>query len=96
MVAKGYDQIPGINFKYNFAPVTSDVTLRTLLVIWVAMDYHAETSDVQTAFLYGDLKESIYIHKPDGWDLFAKENDFGETKRYLKLNKSIYGLVQAA
>ena len=28
LVAKGYDQIPGVDFNYNFAPVTSDATLR--------------------------------------------------------------------
>ena len=65
-------------------------------MVWTALDYHAETSDVQTAFLYGDLKEEIYLTKPEGWDIFLKKNDFHAGPPFLKLNKSIYGLVQAA
>ena len=46
LVVKGYDQIAGIDFKYNFAPVTSEVTLRILLVMWVIKNYFAEIADV--------------------------------------------------
>ena len=61
LVAKGYDQIAGIDFQYNFAPVTSEVTLRILLVMWIVNDLFAEIADVQTAFLHGDLEEEIGI-----------------------------------
>lgn len=96
LVAKGYNQILGIDFQYNFAPMTSDVTMRVLLVVWIVLGYHAETSDVQTAFLYGDLKQTVFLLKPDGWDIFANENGLGLTAKYMKLNKTIYRLVQAA
>ncbi len=65
LVAKGYDQVAGIDFQYNFAPVTSEVTLRILLVLWIVNNYFAEVADVQTAFLHGDLEEysSLRSHR---------------------------------
>ena len=44
--------------------------------------------DVETAFLHGVLEEEVYMECPRGLD--HKEDEI------LKLNKTIYGLVQAA
>ena len=65
LVAKGYDQIAGIDFQDNFAPVTSDVTFRMLLILMMTKGYYAETLDVKTAFLHGKLGEEIYINWPE-------------------------------
>jgi hypothetical protein len=96
LVAKGYDQIAGIDFQYNFAPVTSEITLRTALILWVINAYYAEIADVKTAFLHGDLEEEIFILNPPGYKEFLEE--LGEVLEgsYLQLSKSCYGLVQAA
>ena len=97
LVAKGYDQVPGVDFKFNFAPVTTEVTLRILLVLWIINDHFAEVADVKTTFLHGDLDEEIYINLPEGYKEFL-EKEFGETTNgsYLSLEKALYGLVQAA
>lgn len=96
LVAKGYDQVAGIDFQYNFAPVTSEVTLRILLVMWVVHNYFAEVADVQTAFLHGDLEEELFIKIPPGYKEFLMEMNETIEGRFLKLEKSTYGLVQAA
>ena len=96
LVAKGYDQIAGIDFQYNFAPVTSEVTLRILLVMWIVNDLFAEIADVQTAFLHGDLEEEIFIKIPPGYKEFLSETKEAINEKFLKLEKSTYGLVQAA
>jgi Reverse transcriptase (RNA-dependent DNA polymerase) len=44
--------------------------------------------DVETAFLHNDLKETIYMQAPKGTDI-PKDS-------CVKLNKALYGLVQAA
>jgi hypothetical protein len=48
--------------------------------------------DLETAFLYGELEEEIFMKIPEG---FTEDQEFYEMKE-LKLNKAIYGLVQAA
>ena len=96
LVAKGYDQIAGVDFQENFAPVTSDVTLRMLLVLWISKAYYAETLDVKTAFLHGKLEEEIFLKWPEGYTEYLSESKNVEEKNYIQLNKSIYGLVQAA
>ena len=40
--------------------------------------------DVETAFLYGDIEEEIFMKSPVGW------------RRLLPTQKKIYGLCQAA
>ena len=96
LVAKGYDQIAGVDYQYNFAPVTSEVTLRILLVMWIINDLFAEIADVQTAFLHGDLEEEIFIKIPPGYKEYLSENNEMINEKFLKLEKSTYGLVQAA
>jgi len=96
LVAKGYNQVAGVDFQYNFAPVTSEVTLRILLIMWVVDNLFAEVADVQTAFLHGDLEEELFITLPPGYKEYLAEQNETMDGKYLKLEKSTYGLVQAA
>ena len=53
-----------------------------------------EIVDIETAFLYGELEEEIYMKVPEGMSLYQGiENDKEDC---VILDKSIYGLVQAA
>ena len=49
--------------------------------------------DIKTVFVYGDLKEEIYMKIPKGYSNY-KEIDL--SKKCLILNHLLYGLVQAA
>jgi hypothetical protein len=55
--------------------------------------------DIETAFLYGDLEEEIWMILPDSyidyyWEKYSKKID--NDTHCLKLKKSLYGLVQSA
>ena len=50
--------------------------------------------DVETAFLYGDLEEAVYMKVPVG--LEHLRDDLDPARDCLLLNKAMYGLVQAA
>ena len=75
--------MPGVNFSESFAPVVNDVTFWILLVAMVAWNLKVKIVDVETAFLYGDLEEEIYMDIPKGMD--------GDGNECVQLLKMIYG-----
>jgi hypothetical protein len=93
LVALGYSQVPGVDFFDNYSPVVNDVTFRTVMVMMVVNSWYCEIIDVETAFLYGDLKEEIYMKTPKGLEEVVAEDYDGHQ---VLLLKTIYGLVQAA
>jgi len=65
-------------------------SLRVLLSLAASRDLEISQFDVKTAFLYGELKENIYMEIPEG----LVDPQINETT-VCKLNKSMYGLKQA-
>lgn len=90
LVAKGYTQKRGIDYEETFSPVVRYSTLRTLLAVAVEYSMNIEHLDVKTAFLNGDLHETIYMEQPESFLVKGKED------KVYKLNKAIYGLKQAS
>ena len=94
LCALGYTQIAGIDHQDNFAPVINDVTFRVIMTLLVSNNWEADIVDIETAFLYGELEEEIYIKVPEGLETYL-DTMFGPDHCFL-LNKAMYGLVQAA
>ena len=55
----------------------------------------AEIVDIETAFLYGNLEEEIFMKQPQGLKYMENESNINN-EDVLVLKQSIYGLVQAA
>ena len=89
MVACGYSQIPGVHFTENYSPVIHDISARILIIIMIIFGLQGKLVDVETAFLYGDLKEEVYMDCPEGMVDIAEDEA-------LLLQSTIYGLVQSA
>jgi hypothetical protein len=87
LVVKGYMQREGVDFNEVFAPVCKHATLRTLLAKAAAEDLHIAHLDIKTAFLNGDLEETIYMKQPEGY--------VSDPSLVCHLRKSLYGLKQA-
>lgn len=90
LVAKGFTQEYGIDYKETYSPVVRYSTIRTLLALAVNLDMHVDHMDVKTAFLNGELNETVYMEQPDGYKVEGKEN------YVFRLNKAVYGLKQAS
>nr|GEV87975.1 integrase, catalytic region, zinc finger, CCHC-type, peptidase aspartic, catalytic [Tanacetum cinerariifolium] len=61
LVAKGYAQKEGVNFKESFAPVARLEAVRLFIAYVAHKSFTAYQMDVKTAFLYGPLKEEVRI-----------------------------------
>jgi hypothetical protein len=90
LVAQGYTQKYGVDFTDTFAPVAKYSTLRTLIAIAAAKNYELEHSDVSTAYLNADLKETILMEVPEGL-----REKYDDKTHVIHLKKSLYGLKQS-
>lgn len=88
LVAKGYSQKYGQDYDEVFAPVVKQATFRLLLTMAGMQKMLIYHYDFKTAFLNANLEEELYLDQPEGY----VENEH----LACKLNKSIYGLKQAA
>lgn len=89
LVAKGYEQQYGVDYNEVFAPVARWDTIRMVLALAAQKAWTVYQLDVKSAFLHGDLSETVYVAQPQGYEKKGEEN-----KAY-RLKKALYGLKQA-
>ena len=88
LVAKGYSQRPGFDFKETFAPTVCYSTICIVLALAALEDLELCSVDISHAYLNGTLEEEIYVMQPEGFEV-------GGPDHVCKLVKSLYGLKQA-
>ena len=88
LVIKGYRQTQGIDYTETFSSVCRYESIRLLLAIAASYYFTIKQFDIKTAFLYGSLQETVYMHQPEG---ITNEDE----NLVCLLNKSLYGLKQA-
>ena len=57
LCAIGYNQIAGVDFQDNFAPVINDVTFRIIMTLLITNNWDADIVDIERAFLYGSWRK---------------------------------------
>jgi Reverse transcriptase (RNA-dependent DNA polymerase)/gag-polypeptide of LTR copia-type len=88
LVTCGYSQIPGVDFQDYYSPVVNDAVFRIVIILQILWNLTSVIIDVETAFLHGELNESIYMLPPKGTNI--------TNNQCVHLDKALYGLVQAA
>lgn len=88
LVVKGCSQIEGIDYDEIYAPVVRYASIRYLISLAAQFDLDIYQMDAITAFLQGELTETIYMLQPEHYD--------DGTNKVCLLRKSIYGLKQAS
>ncbi|MCO5573182.1 hypothetical protein L7F22_026949 [Adiantum nelumboides] len=90
LVARGFTQIPGMDYSETFSPVLRITSFRVLIAIAALFGFLLHQMDVRTAFLNGDLQEEIYMSQPDGSYTSLQHPDY-----VCRLLKALYGLKQS-
>jgi hypothetical protein len=68
LVAHGFSQKEGIDYKETFAPVAHLEAIRILVALSVAKGFKLHQMDVKSAFLNGVLEEEVYVRQPPGFE----------------------------
>ncbi|GJW76523.1 retrovirus-related pol polyprotein from transposon TNT 1-94 [Tanacetum coccineum] len=89
LVAKGYRQEEGINFKESFTPVARLEAVRIFVAYATHKNFPIYQMDVKTVFLNCPMKEEVFVRQPDGF----VDPDF--SNHVYRLKKALYGLKQA-
>nr|GEW97201.1 reverse transcriptase domain-containing protein [Tanacetum cinerariifolium] len=75
--------------QWELSPSSGNALTRRQLESNAEMCMFALTMDVKTAFLYGPMKEEVYVNQPDGFvDPYHPDQVY-------RLKKAVYGLKQA-
>jgi hypothetical protein len=89
LVAKGFSQVKDIDYNQVFLPVVRFKTVRVMLALCALENWHIEGLNVCNAYLYGKLKEEIYMQQPKGFKVKGKEH------MVIRLDCALYRLKQA-
>ena len=89
VVARGCSQIEGVDYQEVFAPTAKFTTIRLICSLACSLGWPLEQADIDTAFLWSELDEDIYMEQIEGYV------DPAYPDYVCKLRKSLYGLKQA-
>lgn len=89
-VAKGFEQLYGIDYIETFAGVIKQVAWKLIFALAAINKWHIYKADAISAFTQGNSDTTLYISQPEG---FINNN---QPDNILLLNKALYGLKQSA
>nr|GEU40444.1 cytochrome f, plastidic [Tanacetum cinerariifolium] len=88
LVAQGHIQEEGIDYEEVFAPVAKIEAIRLFLAYASFMGFLVYQVDVKSAFLYGTIKEEVYVTQPPGF------KDPGHPDKAYKVVKAFLGCIK--
>nr|GFA81302.1 putative ribonuclease H-like domain-containing protein [Tanacetum cinerariifolium] len=89
LVAQGHTQEEGIEYEEVFAPIAKIEAIRLFLAYASFMGFPVYQMDVKSAFLYGTVKEEVYVCQPPRFE------DLEYPDKVYKVVKALYRQHQA-
>nr|GEX71203.1 putative ribonuclease H-like domain-containing protein [Tanacetum cinerariifolium] len=89
LIAQGHTQEEGIDYEEVFSLVVRIEAIRLFLAYASFMGFMVYQMDVNSAFLYGTIKEEVYVFQPSGFE------DPKNPDKVYKVVNALYGLHQA-
>jgi len=89
LVAKGYTQTFGIDYRETFALVAKMNTVRVVLVMATHFGQDLHQLDVKNVFLHGTLEKKVYMEILLGFEIHNGRN------MVCFLKKALYGFKQS-
>jgi len=96
--ARGFTQVPGVDFNLTHSPVATEVSIRLVLAITLYQEdkgWDADMLDIEAAFLEAKLDEDVFIEWPPGVVMLGFVPDDDTKGKCLKLERAMYGAVQS-
>nr|GEU59964.1 retrovirus-related Pol polyprotein from transposon TNT 1-94 [Tanacetum cinerariifolium] len=89
MIRLSHTQEEGIDYNEVFTPVVRIEAIRLFLAYASFKDFVIYQMDGKSSFLYGKIKEEVYVCQPPGFE------DLDFPNKFYKVEKALYGLHQA-
>jgi hypothetical protein len=74
LVAQGFTQVEGLDFRETYAPIARLESIRILIAYATNHDFKLYQMDVKSAFLNRPLQELVYVEQPSGFEDPKKPN----------------------
>ena len=91
VVAKGYNQVEGVDYDQNFSPTVRFESITGLVVLGASKGLKMHQMDVTTAFPYAPLEEEVYMVQLEGT---AKKGEEGKVWRLLLTKQNFQTVMQ--
>jgi hypothetical protein len=89
-VAKGFEQLYGLNYIETYASATKQIAWKLVFALAMLYNLIIFKADMISAFTQGEIDALLYLEQPEG---FIDEK---YPNHVLKLKKALYGLKQSA
>jgi hypothetical protein len=66
LVERGFTQVAGVDYEETFAPIAKFTTIRLMLSLACSLQWPVQQINIDTAFLWAELEDDIYMQQPPG------------------------------
>ncbi len=88
LVARGFLQKKGVDYKQTFTPVAKMTSMRVLLAIVAYKGFEVEQLDINNAYLHSFMNTTMFIMQP------PRYKNVNNPNLVCQLNKSLYKIKQ--